>query len=1431
MIDKTTGLNLSIFGSSGVGQFGIIPLRVQADNGTYIPHETTWDASLYGPDLINSVVPNQLNVNIADFSVNKYDYHYGINNGKNYINYDIQSNWYVDNIDISDDIAVVGMKDWVSTEKYTSQYSSTDALISCDNFYNVQINKSDPTVSRPGCSFHTYSVRVQGISLSIGETWDIKYKSCDGSNQTLTVNVTNGYDNTFTIESITAITYSIHNGGPYDPEGYVTITVTDLGSTYYPPYYGCGAGTYVKTDPITGSPKCYSNYCYPVDIGMQKTITYINIKNLVNIFQKPEFLNNRPADNNNLNGYNLQSNSPVGIYWTAQEFSDYSDVYLKVNYSRGATLSDSIVLLNSDTSDYLYTFGGFLSVSDYMAKCETLVRSNLPFVTNDALQDSEGYKWYIVYRETSGDYLFITLSSYIIPSSIGLSATIGSQDLSDPYTPNVPAISRYTKIFNQPSDDGSFLDPLTDGLFLFQNNEIYFDNIDVIKIANYPACGKVDIYTKKMGAITAASGNTITSSGHNLITGDQIKITCGLGSSSGITNINGFRYISGVNADKFNIYFDSGLTTPVSTSGLRTVSGVQWVAIGGSAWNYQHTLYSPNGKNGYGFIPQLRTVVESGTGQTLLSRAIETDIYEPTTSLQIPQSYLNSWISWTNFYPFQRLGSDPNAVESLDNGNKFGSDCRIQKLNDNQYIVSVSEPGAEVSFKIFDDYIIQQQTNKNPQNVLPTPQNKFITPTYLPYGKVHFYKITKHPYSIEYINSTGVANNPWSSYESLNQSYRIGGKIDNYPINLSTVKNVYNNTADNYWLGARYYSWNKVYNFDPTYGIEMPDQTSYPNEYGFVDSFGKSAVFSIQNSGIYCAASTNVKNAGFTTNTRMKYVDATSKTFKYNLQTNSFSDMSGIVNQTNYMTSRASDQISELQNYGLSLDFFNGNLYIGWSATYRGQEYLYIYNNSGINYNLAQTITSLGNNGFGNYFAVDKNFIVADSISTVDDSGNSTQGLSYLNIYQLDPIFGQFYYSHRISPTIDIGKYSSINPSLYALTSNLSYDGTSDSSATYTIDLYGKYDICNNSIVLRDYYEYAFFTYDGLTKKFKCRNHHRILNDSNNSDMGVIRMQPSSASFIGSSNGKFIDSLEVLDGFDNVSNTRIISTSYENKKILPLMIKVIEGVSNTGMYLHTHGKATYSSGINLYTQGPMPFNTGLNLFAKQPDVYQSGMNLFMKEYDISDANMNLFIRNQKIDENLTLVINPRFNNYFPLTMKTFQNTKVDENGNIVETDETFKTITTQDNFGSLGLIMDSHYTGVPNSSGWFNLSLKTRPYDDYGQGVNLTINYPLPESSGSLDLILNNPSGKSFTDLDLFIYGPDVFTATQASGSMNLFIHRIIEATMPLTVYNTYSSGGLNMYTRGAYINSSGINLFTSGQVYPTQYNDSQPLYVRGTRL
>jgi len=1443
MINKTTGLNLSIFGSTGSGQFGIVPLRVQADNATYLPHETNWNSTISDTILIDSTQSNNVSINLRDYSSNYYDYFYSLNRGQNYMSYNLDSSWYVDMVDSLDDIAIVGTREWTSTEKFTQPETLYDSYTLPKTFYMGNFNFT-PNLIDKTLKFYVFTCNA---TSAIGS----------GS---VRIMVWNGV-------TYTSITYPITNGGPvtislgcylsahapYFAE-YINFTNEPVGENVSGTAGGCSTcaqsnkadiGTFDNIPSIATSKyidgkyvgydisKYYFGAC--ADTGSVRYISPICISSPdIDLSSKPFRF--------------LQVSYEYNYIPIVEELLDFSDIFLEVNYTPDTTGVISNVQyagLPSGQHSITYKFGGFYEDTDF-AKNFLLEYSKIPDQNKNKLYDDSGYTYFFV-RKKAYDSVWngkptqpyspqiaefynydLYLSSYIIPT--GLSDTVEFSNIGstliygrNKYDTRPVAIIPYDSAFASTNGDG-----ISNGILSTRK----------VKYINYPNCGKVDIYTKRTGSITAVNNSTITSSGHGLSVGDQIKITCGLGSSSGITNINGIRYVSGVDSDRFNIYFDSSLATPVSTSGLKTVSGVSWVATSPTNWSYKHTVYSPIGKNGYGYYPSLRTVSETGVnGKNMFTRAIETSSQE--SGITKPQFYLDGKVSWNNFYPFNRIGTDQSVSEAVVNGNKFGSDCRIKKLSDNQYLLIVGEPGAETSFKIFDDYIIQQQLNKNPQLNLPTPINKYVIPTYLPYGRVHFYKITKQPYSIEYLTSTSVPNNPWTSYESANIQYRrAGNPITNYAIDLPTVKNIYNSTSNNYWLGARYYSWNKQYIYDPTYGVNLPDQTSYPNEYGFVDSFGKSVDMEIVGSSGYCAGTTSVKSAGFTTASRLKNLDSVSNAFIYNITGNICSNFTGIVSQTPYINGLEQAQIDELSQYGNNVCINNGTLIIGWPAASRGEEYIYLYNRSGVSYTPKQILSSAGNNEFGNYFVVNNDFLITNAKSKVDDSGNVTDSLSYLNIFKYDYRTGNYNYIQRISPTVDLSnsEYAGLDPSYYTLTSNNSYDNTSDSSATLKVDLYGKYDIYENSLLIRDYNEYAYFVFDGDLKAFKPRTHSQIADNNLLTSFAIVKIAPGNSSTVNpDSHGQFRQSLNVLEGSEYSLYSRILSTQYEKLNFLPITIKTIDGIAqNSGLYFRIRGAVTFDpgpSGINLYTQGPMPVNTGLNLMAKQPDVYNSGMNLFLKEYDINDNSINLMIRNQKVDETMTLIINPRFNNFFPLSIKTYSNVKMDENGDIVETNDQPTIITTQDNFESLGLYIDNHYTGVPNSSGDFNLYLKTRPYDDYGQAVNLTINYPFPEHSGNLDLMINNPSGSSFTQMPLFVYGPDVYSGTEVTGALNLFIHRIIDTTMPLTVYNTYSSGGLDTFIRGAYLNTSGINLYTSGDVYPTEINNNQTLYVRGTVL
>lgn len=158
------------------------------------------------------------------------------------------------------------------------------------------------------------------------------------------------------------------------------------------------------------------------------------------------------------------------------------------------------------------------------------------------------------------------------------------------------------------------------GKYQSYSDAIYTQWIGSIEVASAEAtfikytpvrkCGKVDIYTKKSGIISAAVGNSITSPGHSLQTNDIIKITSALwdGTQTGAKDthpLNGNKFVKLVDVDTFELYEDKFFEKPVTTTKLRTTDGIAWVCIGSSnsnesqSWSYNQTLFSPTGKNGY----------------------------------------------------------------------------------------------------------------------------------------------------------------------------------------------------------------------------------------------------------------------------------------------------------------------------------------------------------------------------------------------------------------------------------------------------------------------------------------------------------------------------------------------------------------------------------------------------------------------------------------------------------------------------------------------------------------------------------------------------------------------------------------------------------------------------------------------------------------
>jgi hypothetical protein len=379
-------------------------------------------------------------------------------------------------------------------------------------------------------------------------------------------------------------------------------------------------------------------------------------------------------------------------------------------------------------------------------------------------------------------------------------------------------------------------------------------SIEIIKVAGFPNCGKVDLYFPKYGTVSNfVSGEyLITSPNHGVVSGDRVKFTEALGSG---TPLNGLKYAIPVDQDRFNIYYDKEFSYPAYIHDTYSSTGVRWSVVDGQTWAYGLTLYSPTDKNGYGAQLSLITSNEpSNTGETPLSRAVESSTIKP-------QADFTGQRSWTNYYPYERFDSTDGTVFGVVNGNKFGSSVSLKKYGNN-YILMVAEEGASESFQLFSSFETSVDDYK--------PHNKKVVPSFLPYGKLHYFIVNPQTKSIEYLTTYSPSDNPWVSYEIVNRQERLIGQISKFDNKSLTTSDIatYNNTNSNYWNGARILQWSKDYFYNSEIGFSFPNQNAYPQDYGFVDKI-KGADFEISGDTIYAGYVANVKNSDFFNNLRL----------------------------------------------------------------------------------------------------------------------------------------------------------------------------------------------------------------------------------------------------------------------------------------------------------------------------------------------------------------------------------------------------------------------------------------------------------------------------------------------------------------------------------------------------------------------------------
>ena len=172
---------------------------------------------------------------------------------------------------------------------------------------------------------------------------------------------------------------------------------------------------------------------------------------------------------------------------------------------------------------------------------------------------------------------------------------------------------------------------------------VYFNTIDttkitLIKIQPVRKCGKVDIYVKKHGIVSALLDSSyeeiapsdipkfppvggeaddthiFSSTGHGLKTNDIVEMSGALLDYDNHTGaadthpLNGLKYVKVISENIFELYDDKFFKNPVTTVNLRTVDGITWKCVSnnfdsiGQSWDYYGTLFSPTGRNGYKFV-------------------------------------------------------------------------------------------------------------------------------------------------------------------------------------------------------------------------------------------------------------------------------------------------------------------------------------------------------------------------------------------------------------------------------------------------------------------------------------------------------------------------------------------------------------------------------------------------------------------------------------------------------------------------------------------------------------------------------------------------------------------------------------------------------------------------------------------------------------
>lgn len=1382
---KNNILDLNIWGGDGyTSLFNHSPLYLKSDAQTKaldlyikskpvtpeIKAKTNWDVSLRSYPANEYVANADFEFSWSDYSSHRNDTFFVASNGKIPAEYTISANWGVNDIDSVDDIVAVAVKDWTSTEKIILDTPITRNFY-LQSIYTKKVTTPDIVYYPLGST--TYTGTVNDYNFTVGGTILTGDPCTTTSAGTATVQYTDVSGATFTITAALTLSGS----------AYVSDPLVILGSASLPVvinYTGSGSPCvqtsavspdYSQTvtaqdSPPAGAVQAGNSYYYPV------TSTISNQK-------KSRILLNA--------AYVLGSD-----FLITNEYLDYSDIFFEIRYSTESSNANYLVTdVTSGTSQTkTYKFGGYITEIEFLESSE-------PF--NDSVYVNQDYEltWKIL-LDSQGGVASVVLSSYLDWNE----ADNFSYTLQYYFNP----IFGY---FN-PSD------------YLVKDViNIAVDDIKVYKIVNFPNCGKVDLYTKITGTIDSTSDNiTFTSYDHGLENGDRVKFTSALSNNSGNCELNGAFYIIQKTNNTFKLsYNPSG--SEVEFPNLKTVDGIIWSKLSGESGNlrYLYSIYSPCGKNGYSTKPmQLLKYTESSAnaGDDIMLRGVEyeayvskyTDLYQANYSRQevrYPQGYFDGRRSWDNFYPLQRFNTEDPTIYGVINGNKFGSCVSIKKYSSNEYIMMVTESGAEESFPIVDFFEYATENQK-------------VIPSYLPYGRIHFYKLTKNPLSqnisIEYLSSKSVENNPWSSYETLNYSFKTIEPFNfiNYSISPSYVTEILNSSQDNYWLGARFTSWSNEYVSTELNMVPIPDITTHPYEFSWLNSFGKYADFEIEGDVIYCSSSSNVKNSNFVSNVSNDYHEALLHTFNYNISTDVFSVTSFIsiydfTTQLDYLK-----QKEEFQRFGTCIIADNNRLIFGWPSEYRNNQYLYYYTRSGSTYSLQQTITKAGNGDFGGYIVSSNDTLATNYLSNFTESNaRTTNLLSYVEIYKRDATANQYSFDSIISPTINLSDplYSNLNPDQYEKTNNLAYDGTSSNSATYIMDLYGKYDLYDNIFVLRDLNELSIFYYNSINNSYENKYHKFFTyNDtdlSTSSSKVIIANSFAPATFDNPGEfdfGEFSQSLQIID------TSTIIMTSELN-------------------YVFS-SDISYPEYLNLFLLSDPNINNNIDIVLAGAFPQSGDLNLYLSILDQSSGVADLYLYNSYVSQNVNIYLDSMSGYYsnIPLVLSA----------NPIG----FTEITTptgpewgSTSYSSIGLNIISTHTGIPNGSGFVSLHMATEPYLDHASTFPLILSkdtevFPIVPTSPTE--ITTAPPGALFLYIPTYPVHPTSDTYTDGSGFVSLNLCNSPGAGfLDMIVYNIMETGNLPIYMDASITVSGDVNLYTHG--FDKPQSGTINFYIKGTKI